>query len=101
MSSFLQKIVGQKISAIEQSDDHVQICLDDATILIVFDPIRSGWPLSQFVGHAIEQVAMRPREILFFLADGSFFSVLVAEEDYRGPEAMSYIGPGGERAVWN
>jgi hypothetical protein len=101
MNSFLEKTVGQRIVAIEPANDYVQIHLADTTILTVFNPIRSGPPLNQFVGCKIERVACRPDEVFFFLAGGGGFAVSLAEEDYRGPEAMSYIGPGGDRAVWS
>ena len=101
MSRFLEKLAGRQIAAIEQNADYVQIHLEDATILTVFNSIRSVAPLAQFVGHTIERVALAPGEVLFLISGSTSFSVSVAEEDYRGPEAMSYVGPGGERCVWN
>lgn len=101
MNSLLEKMAGQRILAIESANDYVQIHLAATTVLTVFNPIRSEPPLNQFVGCKIERVACRPDEVFFFLAGGGGFAVSLAEEDYRGPEAMSYIGRGGDRAVWS
>lgn len=104
MSDALEGLCGRKIQKIEYIHDYVQLIFDGGEILNIFNALTvQGCPpedLSQFLGSELCFVSVSKNSVSFVFNGGKSVCVGMSDEDYRGPEAIEYLGANGERIVW-
>jgi hypothetical protein len=94
MAELAHRVNGRGISSIRLVHDYLQSSLDDSAILNVFNKyaIEPYRDITCIVGHSITSVEESDTAIIFHLSDACVLTVGLADEDYRGPEALQYIG---------
>ena len=97
---------GLKIQKAEMVYDYLQLWFDNGVGLNIFNvfTVTGGCVadnLSQLVGCEVCSVDISYIAVRIVLATGAkSIRVGMSDCDYHGPEAMEYIGTGGERIVW-
>jgi hypothetical protein len=113
MTSPLQQIVGEQLSAVTFVQDYLQLHFDGPilnalTVVTVTSPegqARSGEDqfrnlLCSCISKQVCGVDIREHDALLIrLADGSSVSVSLRDEDYCGPEAVTFRGVKDEISV--
>ena len=104
MPNILGLLVGRKIQKAEMIHDYLQLWFDNGSLLNIFNVfIVMGFEirnLSEIVGCEVVTVDVGNAEIAIVFVDEKSIRIGMSDSDYQGPEAMEYIGVGGERVVW-
>ena len=99
----LDQIIGERIEKIEAIHDYLQIWFSNGALLNVynaFDLLGTGGLVSSLVQGVIQQIKTDDCSLMLSLVDGRALRIGLLDADFRGPEAMEYIGVDGVRVVW-
>jgi hypothetical protein len=101
MSEKLKQFINKRIERMEIIHDYVQLFFTDGAILNIFNPYSIiGVRDPKIVGYGITAVKQDQEAITLFLLPEGSIKVSRLDSDYRGPEAMEYIGKDGRSVVW-
>lgn len=109
-AGFLGPIVGEQLHQVSFVMDYVRLHFNEACLTAltlptvrvsdqVWTSAEAGWRdrLCERIGVAVESAYVRGGEIGIDFEDGARIAVSLKEQDYRGPEAINFMAPGG---VW-
>jgi hypothetical protein len=104
MQNVLGLLVGRKIQEAEKIHDYLQLWFDNGVLLNIFNVITvigcMADDFSQFVGCEVSSINESDVAVEIVFLDGKLLRVGMSDGDYHGPEAMEYVGVGGEIVVW-
>ena len=113
-SEDFKELVGNTLSGITFVMDYLQLQFNPPPTLNVYTPIsvqvgtaRASFGEAPFANLALSQIGKEVKSVVFSLhdamtisfVDGSAFVISLKEQDYDGPEAINYFGPGNEFVV--
>ncbi len=95
-------LLRRRIVKFEPVHDYVQFCLSDGSILNIFNGYRVvGGSDADIIGDEVAELISTEGEVCLIMSSGRHICVAIGDADYRGAEAMEYIGPDGARVVWS
>jgi hypothetical protein len=96
-------MIGKVVLRVVEVHDYFQILFVDGSVLSVFN--RSHW-INQNLdlgvkGASIQNVQSSEEKIQIEFSNGAALVVGLTNDDYFGPEAMTFDVDGGQTIVWN
>jgi len=104
MSSILGLLVGHKIQRVEKLYDYLQLWFDNGIMLNIFNIFTmigfESDAVSLLAGCEVCAINESDEGVEFVFLGGMLLRVGLQNNDYQGPEAIEFIGKGGERVIW-
>jgi hypothetical protein len=107
MKSILKNLVGLHIDRAEMVHDYVQLRFDNDAVLNLYNKVdligqsREALAIPSIVGCAVKTAQAVGDAVELLMDRGQLLRISMLDADYRGPEAMEYIGADGARVVWS
>lgn len=105
MKNVLFDLIGIKLKELEVIQDYLQLTFENGVVLNVYNETlwkNSSMNVSSaFKGVEVSAIKETTNAIEIELLDGNSIQIGMSNKDYKGPEALEYIGADGERVVWN
>lgn len=102
-TSVLSRLLGQFIVSVEVIHDYLQVTFSNGDLLNVFNVYllegvgQSG--IRELIGLRVCGISDQTHEVRLDLGAHAL-KVSLADEAFRGPEAMEYVPVSGSRIVW-
>jgi len=101
MPNMLDQLNHKRIKSTKIFYDYIQIYFDDNSILNIYNSYSiNGIGLRKLRNFTISEATAQPDNILLTLSPRGSIKIGMKDSDYRGPEAMGYIGPNDLHIVW-
>lgn len=104
MPNMLGYLMGRRIVKAKKVHDYLQLWLDNGALLNIFNLFTVSGSVtddfSQLIGCEICSVVESNIAVEIVFLNGKLLRVGMADSDFQGPEAMEYVGVGGEIIVW-
>ncbi len=104
MEKAFAPLIGIRIRKAEVIHDYLQLSFEDGAVLNVFNAYTvvgaSPDNLSIILESKISGVFVENESIDMEFSNGVVIRISMKESDYRGPEAIEYVGVDGVRTIW-